>query len=525
MIKTSNRAVLYARFSSDNQRSESIDAQIRAMQAYCKHNNIAIVDTYIDEARSATTAQRPSFQRMIADSKLGTFNIILVHKLDRFARNRYDSAVCKRELKKNGVSVYSVLENLDSSPESIMLESVLEGMSEYYSQNLAREVMKGLKETALQCKHTGGQPPLGYDVEPDTRKLMVNEKEAEAVKLIFSMYADGKGYSEILSVLHEKGYKTKQRKEFAKNSLYSILTNPKYQGIYVFNKSSAKSITGTRNTHLLKANEEIISIEGGCPRIVDQETFAKVQKRIDANKHTGGRLNAKHSYLLSGKVFCKECGRAMVGNARNSGRSKLLYITYRCPSKKHSCSNKEINRNYLERYVVELLEGHIFNVASMKQIAKKIDQERDNGIDHRAKEIEIINGKLSETEKAISNITAAIATGMKFESLLGKLAELEEAKARLETSLIRLTKQDTESQNENSNTLIDPKHIPSEYMKVKDEPYSQAYREFIQSFIDRIEVGKYRVDITLKTGLDIFPHLDTTFTVRRQEIYETQRAC
>ncbi len=92
MIKTSNRAVLYARFSSDNQRSESIDAQIRAMQAYCKHNNIAIVDTYIDEAKSATTAQRPSFQRMIADSKLGTFNIILVHKLDRFAKQKMDTS-------------------------------------------------------------------------------------------------------------------------------------------------------------------------------------------------------------------------------------------------------------------------------------------------------------------------------------------------------------------------------------------------------------------------------------------------
>ena len=524
MIKTSNRAVLYARFSSDNQRSESIDAQIRAMQAYCKHNNIMIVDTYIDEAKSATTAQRPAFQRMMADSKLGTFNIVLVHKLDRFARNRYDSAVCKRELKKSGISVHSVLENLNDSPESIMLESVLEGMNEYYSQNLAREVMKGLKETALQCKHTGGTPPLGYDVEPVTRKLTVNEKEAEAVRLIFSMYAEGKGYSEILSVLHEKGYKTKQGKDFAKNSLYSILTNPKYQGIYVFNKSSAKSITGTRNTHLLKDNEEIISIEGGCPRIVDQETFAKVQKRIDANKHAGGRLNAKHSYLLSGKVFCKHCGRAMVGNARNSGRSKLLYITYRCPSQKHSCSNKEINRNYLERYVIELLEGHIFNVAAMKKIAKKIEQERDNGTDIREEQVKAINEKLTETENAIANITAAIATGMKFESLLGKLAELEEEKARLEVSLIRLSSQG-DVEEDNKEILIDPKHIPTEYMKVKDEPYTLAYKEFIQSFIDCITVGRYRVDITIKTGLDIFPHLDTTITVRRQEIYETQRAC
>lgn len=520
MIKTSNRAVLYARFSSDNQRSESIDAQIRAMKEYCKRNSIAIVDTYIDEAKSATTAQRPAFQQMIADSKQGGFNIILVHKLDRFARNRYDSAVYKRELKKNGVSVYSVLENLDNSPESIMMEAVLEGMAEYYSQNMAREVMKGLKETALQCKHTGGTPPLGYDIDSATRQLTINEIEAETVRLIFSMYAEGKGYSEILDTLHEKGYKTKNGKDFGKNSLYSILTNPKYQGIYVFNKSSAKSITGTRNTHLLKSHEEIIAIDGGCPQIIPQETFAKVQKRIDANKHTGGRHNAKHNYLFSGKVFCKDCKRSMVGNARHSGRNKLLYVTYKCPTKKHSCSNKEINCTYLEEYVIFLLESHIFNTDSMRKITKRIEEEKGQGINVRDKEIEKLNAELAEIEQAIVNITTAIATGMKFESLLGKLSELENEKANLEASLIRLSNQDSFSLNESSNIIIDPKHIPSEYMKVKNDPYGIAYKEFIQSFIERIEVGKYYVDITIKTGLDIFPHLDTMITVRRQEIYE-----
>ena len=149
MIKTNNKVALYARFSSDNQRSESIDAQIRAMTSYCKQHKFTIVDTYIDEAKSATTDRRPAFQQMISDSSNHNFDILLVHKLDRFARNRYDSAVYKRELKKNGVLVYSVLENLDDSPESIMMEAVLEGMSEYYSQNLAREVMKGMRETAL----------------------------------------------------------------------------------------------------------------------------------------------------------------------------------------------------------------------------------------------------------------------------------------------------------------------------------------------------------------------------------------
>lgn len=159
------RAAIYARYSSDNQREESIDAQIRAIKAYAEREGHSIVKIYTDEAKSATTDNRPQFQQMIADSSSGFFDCVIVHKLDRFARDRYDSAIYKRKLKINGVSVLSVLENLDGSPESIMLESVLEGMAEYYSKNLAREVMKGMSETAYQCRHTGGTPPLGYDVD------------------------------------------------------------------------------------------------------------------------------------------------------------------------------------------------------------------------------------------------------------------------------------------------------------------------------------------------------------------------
>jgi site-specific DNA recombinase len=174
------RAAAYARYSSDNQREESIDAQLRAIREYCDRNGIRLVKIYTDEARSATTDDRPGFLQMIQDSALGLFDAVIVHKLDRFSRDRYDSAFYKRQLKKNGVRLISVLENLDDSPESIILESVLEGMAEYYSRNLAREVMKGMKETALQCKHTGGKPPLGYDVAPDGT-YVINEQEAKAV--------------------------------------------------------------------------------------------------------------------------------------------------------------------------------------------------------------------------------------------------------------------------------------------------------------------------------------------------------
>ena len=221
------RVAQYARFSSDNQRSESIDAQIRAMNQFCKQNHWQVVSTYTDEARSATTDNRPQFQQMIADSGKGLFDIVLVHKLDRFSRDRYDSAIYKKKLKKNHVKLCSVLERMDDSPESIMMEAVLEGMSEYYSKNLAREVMKGMNETALQCKHTGGCPPLGYDLD-ENRHLIVNQWEAQAVRIIFQMFADGYGYSEIIERLNAHGYKTKRGKMFGKNSLYEILSNEKY---------------------------------------------------------------------------------------------------------------------------------------------------------------------------------------------------------------------------------------------------------------------------------------------------------
>jgi len=191
--KSSLRVALYARFSSDNQRSESITAQVRAMKAYCSTHNYRIVETYIDEARSAMSDKRPAFQSMVEDSARHLFDGVLVHKLDRFSRSRYDSALYKRELKKNGVRVYSVLENLDDSPESIMMEAMLEGMSEYYSKNLSREVNKGMYESALKCTHLGGSPPLGFDVGIDKR-LVINEREAEAVKIIFELYDLDYGY-------------------------------------------------------------------------------------------------------------------------------------------------------------------------------------------------------------------------------------------------------------------------------------------------------------------------------------------
>ena len=254
------RVALYARFSSDNQRTESIDAQIRAMKKHCQHEHWQVVATYVDEAKSATTDKRPQFQQMIADSAKGTFDIVLVHKLDRFSRNRYDSAIYKKRLKKNQVRLCSVLERIDdNSPESILMESLLDGLNEYYSKNLSRETRKGLTENALQGKSTGGCPPVGFDFDKNNH-LVINEHEAEAIRAIFEMYANGYGYTDILNFLHENGYKTKRGTPFLKTSLVTILANEKYAGVYVYNQAVPRKLKNPAYKGKKKPEEEINGI-------------------------------------------------------------------------------------------------------------------------------------------------------------------------------------------------------------------------------------------------------------------------
>lgn len=505
------RAVLYARYSSDNQRSESIDAQIRAMRKYCSDNSLQIVNVYTDEAISGTSvSKRKAFLEMIDDSSKGTFDVVLVHKLDRFARNRYDSAIYKAKLKKNNVEVYSVLEQLNGSPESIMLEAMLEGMSEYYSKNLAREVMKGMRENALQCKHTGGTPPLGYDLD-ENKHLIINDSEAEAVKLIFDLYNKGHGYSYIIDQLTEKGFRTKKGKYFGKNSLYSILSNEKYAGIYVYNKSESKDARNRRNSHKYKPDDDIIRVEGGCPAIISKEAFEKATERMIANKGKGGRLNSSEVYLLSGKICCGKCGKAMVGNVRHSGRSKLKLATYRCMTRKQHCGCKEINKEYMDRYVVDLMEKNLFCRKGAKAIEKRINRFVDKYNSSKEQEDSITAEKLASVSESIINLTKVIEHGTITDEIINRLNELEEEKEQIISQSEHMSSIEHIS-SENLDSII------SEYRSLA--PMSAEYREFVQKYIGKIKVYPFHVEITIKTGLGVIDELDTTFSCRRSEIYQ-----
>ena len=277
-------AVIYARYSSDKQREESIKGQIEVCRKYAEDNGYEIIDTYIDRAKSAKTDDRPNFLKMIKDSTKKHFQAVIVYQLDRFSRNRYDSAKYKAILKRNGVTLYSANENISDNASGILLESVIEGISEYYSAELAEKVNRGMNVNAEKCLSNGGITPLGYKIE--NHKYVIDKQMAPIIKEIFEKYADGMTIKEICTDLNDRGIKKPNGTTFNKNSFNAILKNRKYLGIYIF---------------------KYIEKPGGMPQIIDEDLFNKVAERLNANRLAPARTRAKAEYLLTGKLFCGYC--------------------------------------------------------------------------------------------------------------------------------------------------------------------------------------------------------------------------
>ena len=348
------RVACYGRYSTAFQREESISAQLRAMRKYAEENGWTIVRCYIDRAYSGSTDKRPQFRQMITDSANQEFDIVLVHQLSRFARSRYDSCIYKNKLRKNGVRLCSVLERIDDSPESILLEGLLEAINEFYIANIARESLKGLKENAYKAQHNGGSPGLGYNVDK-TKHLVINAEEAKIVAMIFGMYLSGYSCQNIAELLNADGCTTKAGNPFSKSAVSTILRNEKYTGVYIYNKRESKNYDHTRPCRD-KPTEEIIRVERGIPAIVSRDIWEAAQQRLHRDRDSIRTTKAMH--LLSGKVQCGICGAAMQGTLRHR-KGKEPFSTYVCPTKAVACSNpKEIDGNSLERCVVELVQTY-----------------------------------------------------------------------------------------------------------------------------------------------------------------------
>lgn len=524
MITTlqTNIAVVYARFSSNNQREESIDAQLRACNDYAQRNGYIVVDTYCDSAKSGTSADREQFQKMINDSEENKFNFVIVHKLDRFSRDKYDSVHYKRKLRNNGIRVVSALENLSDDPESIMLESVLEGMSQYYSANLAREVMKGLKENAYNCKHTGGTPPLGYDIDKNTLKYVINEEESKIVQTIFKMYTDCNGYSEILNHLNSLGYKTKINRPFSKSSLNVILKNEKYRGVYVYNRKKEFDYNRKRRP-TEKTEEEIIRIENGVPRIISDDMFYKANHMMTKNRLKSGSYNAKHSYLLSGIITCGECGASICGNSRTGSRTNSMYSSYRCSSKVSkkniNCNCKEIRKEYIENYVLDELNNTLFNDTNLKELVKRMNEHNTKNKKSKIKELNNYKKKLKDLELEIANILRLVAnSNVNFATVQNTIEELENSKSYILNQL-KVLEQELEIEPISLEKLEELVQDSKDFILSKNIP---ECRKFIDNYIDSVLVYNEHIKVVYNISVidkDTNEIVKYCTSITRKELY------
>lgn len=409
---------IYARYSSDSQREESIEGQLRECREYADRNGMTVVGSYIDRALSAKTAARPEFQRMIKDSAKGLFEIVLVWKLDRFSRDRYDSAHYKHILKKNGVKVVSAKEHISEGPEGIILESMLEGYAEFYSAELSEKIHRGQKENALKGKNNGGGIPLGYALDKQTQKLIIDPETAPLVAEIFTRYADGETVRSMIEDFNARGLTTRKGKPFSMSSFNALLKNRKYIGEYWY---------------------QDVVIPGGVPAIAPEELFCRIQQRMEKNKRAPAHTKAKESeFLLTTKLFCGKCERMMVGESGKS-HTRAMHYYYKCGNakRKKGCDKKAVKKDWIERAVVRLTMIRVLDEGKINRIIDALLalQEREDV------SIPALRRQLIETEKGIENLVNAIQQGILTASTKQRLEELEKQKEELSLSIARAEQQ------------------------------------------------------------------------------------
>lgn len=341
-------AVIYARYSSDKQTENSIDFQLRADQAYCDAKGLRVVGEYIDRAVSGTTDNRPEFQRMIRDAKKQQFAFVVVYRFDRFARNRYDSAIYKKQLEAYGVRVLSTEESIGTGDEGLILESIYEAMAESYSRRLSRVVSQGMRETALKGFSTGGNLSLGLKIVD--HKVELDERTAPAIRYCYESRAEGIAKTPIARELNARGYRTKTGKLFTVNTVTQILANPVYKG-----------------------ENNYMGIERSCPATVSVDLWERVQEIERREKKSRGRKASAADYVLVGKLFCGHCGATMIGDCGTSKTGeKHLYYTCTTRKRKHTCKKKSEKKDFLEWYVCEQTVTSVLSDESIQRISKRV---------------------------------------------------------------------------------------------------------------------------------------------------------
>ena len=461
-------AVIYARYSSDSQTEQSIEGQLRVCQDFAKNNDILVVDTYIDRAMTGTNDLRPDFQRMIKDSNKRQWDYVLVYKLDRFSRDKYETTIHKHTLKNNGVKVISAMENIPDSPEGIILESMLEGMNQYYSAELSQKVLRGLNESYIKGQFTGGVQLFGYDVE--NKKNVINPFESSIVKEIFDKFAKGITAVEIAQQLKSRGVRTKKGIYLTDKKIYKLLANTKFIG---------------KTTHRGQVYTNIY------PAIIDDLTWQKVQSIRNANKHVPGKKKDKFDYILSGKLVCGYCHTLLVGESGN-GRNEERYYYYNCLGRrryKKECSFKAQAKSTLEDIIINKTWELLCDDTNIKDLANMIYKKHQQSL-KQTENIKALEAKRLNAIKSANNLIKALEEGIITEQTKIRLKELENQISQLDF--------DIEQEKQRSYAFLTPEKIIEYLNKIisGDIENMTIRKEIIKTFVREIVMYNDKIIVT-----------------------------
>lgn len=480
--------VIYSRYSSDKQQESSIAVQIAECRKFCEANSITVVHEYKDEAKTGTDGNREEFQQMLQDAYSGEFDLVIVHRWDRFARNVELALSAQKQLDKLGIKVISTVENFDDTPEGDFFKLMSMGMAALYSKKLSREAFNGQIENARHCKAHSVVALYGYEVAQ--KKYRIVPKEAEAIRRMFHLIDEGYTYKETVDTLNAEGYRRRDGRLLSYN-ITDTLRNRQYIGEYIFNLYK-RSPVPAKWRRQQKPEAEVVRIAGGMPQIVEKELFERVQKKLDSRMQHNGRGRKKGKYLLTGLMTCGICGSAVTGE-KSIARGKA-YFAYTCGGKIKHDGRKYINIVYLDKYVVNLFTRIFLSLRNTDKVIALLRQGIAKLYDSHIEKLAALKKQLSEKEKLIANLSEIVSKN-KGKALASVIANnIVEEKSEEEKLLMQIDRLKTEKASLpriNKETL---KRKATEFKKILDGIDFYLKQETLQTLIAEIRFNKDTVD-------------------------------
>ena len=398
---------LYARVSSDRQDVDlSVAAQLRALRDHAEKNGHVVVREYVDEAESGWVDDRPQFNKMIEEARFpdAAFREILVWKFSRFTRKREHAVAYKSMLRMRGVRVVSITENADDTPSGKLLEGIIESVDEFYSENLAQEVCRGMREAASRGFWVASKTPYGYrrvmvqDGAKKRPKLEPDEETAYVVKRIFELADTGKGMLDVARTLNGEGISSPTGKLWSNNAVHFILTNEVYTGTLVW---------GTAATD----GADPVRVERAFPYIVSKAQFRRVNARMRSRspRITHPRRVAS-SYMFSGLVKCHRCETLLSGQDAKSGRFHYYVCQSLLKRGKDGCDTPRLNARRFDELIVRRIRSSILTDGIIGDLTKVVAKELDGLVREQRRRLETNESELADVRRRLGRLWDIVET-------------------------------------------------------------------------------------------------------------------